>query len=138
MSLWFLQFRALLRKNYLLKRRKLWSTLFEVLLPFLVMSVIVGIHSAVESEDIPADLRLQDRIEFRLGERISDIQSQLETLDARLAFLPGDSEFLQAFNQVSPIPSQRRRRTRGDCLDLSGGRDGSVWMIFFLSSPMHR
>lgn len=64
------------------------------------MCLLVAIHGAVDRSTIDESLRLQDRIEFRVDDGVREIHDQLQLLDARLAFVPGDDPLLQEFNQV--------------------------------------
>jgi hypothetical protein len=54
--------RALLKKNFLLKKRAWKTTLFEIFLPVLLVLALIGLRAAIKREDKPVSLQLDSSL----------------------------------------------------------------------------
>lgn len=82
------QFKALLVKNALLKRRKPISTFIFLVLPALFMLLIVWLHSFTESQYYPAAHHLDDTCDLSVDAALTTLAPRLALTDGFLAFAP--------------------------------------------------
>ena len=87
----FQQFKALMVKNILLKRRKLVSTLLSVILPALIMLLLVWLHTYTEPEVHEAAHHLDDTCHLSVDGTTTDLNGRLAITDSFLAFAPSSA-----------------------------------------------
>ncbi|WCJ33447.1 ATP-binding cassette sub-family A member 2 [Euphorbia peplus] len=88
----WIQLKAMLRKNWLLKTRHPFVTLAEILLPAVVMLLLIAVRTRVDTEIHPAQPYIKERMFVEVGKGTSpNFQQILEVLLAEgevLAFAP--------------------------------------------------
>lgn len=110
-SFW-LQTRALLRKNLLMKWRQRWSTLAEILLPVLIMGILVPIRVKAPKEFVPADLHTFNTSHFNQFGSAWALSAYLEKTDSIIGIAP-DNEFNRKIAQLLPkVAFNLRHRIR--------------------------
>ena len=87
------QFWALMIKNWIVKKRSWVSTMFEILLPTIVLSTLVLIHHFSEATDFPLSLRLGEfKFDFSTMTTVGLLLTRLNHYRTAVAFVPA-SEF---------------------------------------------
>ncbi|OMP06264.1 ABC transporter A, ABCA [Corchorus olitorius] len=99
------QLKAMLRKNWLLKIRHPFITAAEILLPTIVMLLLIGIRTRVDTQIHPAQAYIREGMFVEIGKGISpNFQQVLESLLANreyIAFAPDTPETRQMINLIS-------------------------------------
>ncbi|KAL4325993.1 hypothetical protein GQ457_11G008730 [Hibiscus cannabinus] len=99
------QLKAMLRKNWLLKIRHPFITAAEILLPTIVILLLIGIRTRVDTQIHPAQPYIRKDTFVEVGKGISpNFQQVLELLFSKreyLAFAPDTEETRQMINLIS-------------------------------------
>ncbi|KAG9457355.1 hypothetical protein H6P81_001863 [Aristolochia fimbriata] len=100
------QLRAMLRKNWLLKIRHPFSTAAEILLPTLVMLLLIGVRTRVDTQMHPAQPYIKKGLFVDVGKSDTSpsFDKILQTLIAKgehLAFAPDTEETRRMLNVLS-------------------------------------
>ncbi|KAE8702550.1 hypothetical protein F3Y22_tig00110482pilonHSYRG00318 [Hibiscus syriacus] len=99
------QLKAMLRKNWLLKIRHPYITAAEILLPTVVILLLIGIRTRVDTQIHPAQPYIRKDMFVEVGKGISpNFQQVLELLLAKreyLAFAPDTEQTRQMINLIS-------------------------------------
>ncbi|KAG4214601.1 hypothetical protein ERO13_A01G131111v2 [Gossypium hirsutum] len=99
------QLKAMLRKNWLLKIRHPFITAAEILLPTIVILLLIGIRTRVDTQIHPAQPYIRKDMFVEIGKGISpNFQQVLELLLAKreyIAFAPDTEQTRQMVNLIS-------------------------------------
>lgn len=80
-----------MRKNGLIKGRKLYSTILEILLPVAVMAALVGVREANGVTDKPATHYVNNKytMNFKIDPAMVNLYNTTQQFNAKVAFIPG-------------------------------------------------